>query len=109
MDWESKLSQALVIQSYLPVFSAVGLHKISVGVEENPPVVVDQSHPDRQDGSLVPGAQVESGPLHLIRVPIQESELISACDSNFPLPELKQRKLSSENSKVQTITNVVLH
>ena len=89
MDRESKLQSS---SPHIPVFSAVGLHKISVWVEENPPVVVDTGHPDGQNWGLVPRAEVDIGPLRLIRVPIQESKLISACDSNFPLPKLKQRK-----------------
>ena len=94
MDRESKLSQVKVL---IPVFSAVGLHQISVGVEENPPAVIDQSHPDWEYRSLVSGAQVDGSPLGLIRVPIQESKLIPPRDSNFSLPKLKPRKLSSPN------------
>ena len=73
----------------LPVLRTVGLHEMFVGIEENSPVVVDTSHPDWQDWSLVPRAQVHLRHLLRVRVPVQESKLISPNNSNFSVWKLK--------------------
>lgn len=73
----------------LPVLRAVGLHEVFVWIEENSPVIVDTSHPDRQDWSLVPRAEVHLRHLLWVRVPVQESKLISSNNSNFSVWKLR--------------------
>ena len=75
----------------LPILCMVRPHELLVGVEEDSQRPIAPGHPDGQDGSLEPGAQVEVHRLDLVLLPDQETDVIPTLDSCY-FPALKEIK-----------------
>ena len=79
-----------VIVELKPIFGAVVLHEVTVGVEEDPPVVVDAGDPDGQDGSLHPRPETELIRQIFVCLPDQQSDLVSPCDPDLSVSILQK-------------------
>ena len=73
----------------IPVLRTVGLHEIFVRVEENPPVLIDASHPDGQHWRLQSRAEVHLQGFLLSLFPDEKPDVVTTCHANLSVSKLK--------------------
>ena len=73
---------------FKPVLCSIGFHQIFVGIEENPPVMINRRNPYWQDGSLKPGPEIKILCIAIVSSPEKEPNFIPVDNAKLSIPEL---------------------